>query len=81
MQYAIINNKPVRAGDYPPGSIQPGPATCPYCGKGVMLRNNASNKAGYAIAWVHLDRPEAAACEAARAIEQAELYAALGGGQ
>lgn len=76
MQYALINNKPVRAGDVPPGK-DPDNARCPYCGGLVKLTLFDPQ----ACVWVHYDRAAETACDAARAKEQAELYAVLGGGQ
>jgi hypothetical protein len=78
MQYALVDGKPFRASDIAPGK-NPENARCPYCGLGVRLRQADTSLKEYAYAWVHLTRADAAACETARAKEQAELYAILGG--
>lgn len=80
MQYALINNKPVRAGDVPPdfpaADVGPHIARCAYCGEWVKL-----DPSPHALAWIHTNPADKAGCDTARAREQAELYAALGGGQ
>lgn len=82
MQYALIDHKPVRAGDIAPGfnvaDIGPSIARCPYCGEWVKLLDKATQPAVYAPAWIHSNPADEAGCNRDRARTQAELYQAIG---
>ena len=72
MQYALIDNKPVKAGDIAGVDVGRSTARCVYCGEWVRL-NTAKG-----IAWVHSNPADSAGCATDRETAQTELYQAIG---
>jgi len=84
MQYALIDNKLVKAGDISSADVDVkagdlaradvgrSTARCVYCGEWVRL-NTAKG-----IAWVHSNPADSAGCATDRETAQTELYQAIG---